>query len=92
MTRTQISLLVVFAIFVVSFVYTTIKDNRLSDEVLTAKLKECAEEADYDCQLISQYHDDCFDSSYRAEFRIKQFRRAEYDSCIDSAVKKYLTQ
>lgn len=84
------SVLVVLAVLLGSFFYTSIKDKSLSDEVLESKLKDCTEQANYDCQLIHKYHDDCFSSSYRAELRIKQFRHAEYDACLDNAIQEHI--
>ena len=61
---------------------------QLSNDVEEQQLADCAEKGDRDCRLILEYHDECFDSSYRAEFRIREFRWGEYAECISKRIDR----
>ena len=61
---------------------------QLSNEVEQEQLAKCLEDGGRICQLVVEHHDDCFDMSYRAEFRIREFRRVEYADCLLAKVKQ----
>ena len=82
----------VIAIMSISFIYSGIKSKQLSNKIEEETLKACAEQGNYDCDLISQYHDECFDFSYRAQYRIKQFHHAEYNRCINSKIQPHINR
>ena len=84
------ALLGVIVIFFISFVYSGIKDKQLSNKVKEEKLRICSEQGSYDCGLISRYHDECFSSSYRAQYKIKKFYYDEYNNCISSKIEQRL--
>jgi len=46
-------------------------------------LLACGKDGGLDCNIIETYHDDCFASSYRAEFKIRSFHAEEYRACLD---------
>ena len=77
-------MLAVVAIVSASWVYSTLKRMQLSDEVQAAERAACARKGGFDCDLIAKYHDECFESSYRAEYRIRSFHDDEYRVCIES--------
>ena len=76
------AIVAVVVIFSASYVYSSIKRMQLSDDVEREQLARCAEQGGRTCQLVTEHHDDCFDASYRAEFRIREFRQAEYADCL----------
>lgn len=80
------AVLAVVAIFSVSYVYSSIRKTQLSNDVEEEKRKVCFKQGRYDCGLISRYHNECFNSSYRAEYRIRDFHFDEYNNCIDSKI------
>jgi hypothetical protein len=83
-------MLAMIVILSVSYVYTSVRRIQLSNEVEKAKRKVCSEQGDYDCELISKYHDECFSLSYRAEFRTRSFHPGEYNDCIDGKLGQTL--
>ncbi len=83
------AVLAVIAIFSISYLYSSIRQWQLSNKVEAEKLRACEARGGNDCGLIPKYHDDCFESSYRAEFRIRTFRYDEYNRCIATRIKQH---
>jgi hypothetical protein len=52
-------------------------------------LASCIEQHLYDCSLIELYHRECFDLSYRSEYKLKEFHPAEYDNCLNTKIKQH---
>ena len=82
--------LVVIVILTASYVYSSIKRTQLSNQVREAEETACAKNGTTSCDLIAKYHDECFDLSYRAEFRVKSFRFGEYRACIENKIGEHL--
>ena len=78
------AVIAVIVIFSISYGYSSVMRMQLSNDVEKEWLAECMDKEGRDCNLISEHHDECFDSSYRAEFRIREFRRGEYADCIST--------
>jgi len=87
MKWSKTAVLIIVSIFSISYIYSSIKYIQLSNEIEEKKLKVCVKQKIYDCELISKYHEDCFKSSYRSEYRIRDFHTDEYHSCIDRKIK-----
>jgi len=85
------AVLAVVAIIFVSYVYSSIREMQLSREVAEEKRKGCSEQSNYDCELISKFHDECFEASYRAEYRIRKFHSGEYNNCVDQKIAQHLS-
>jgi len=83
-------LLAVIAIFSISYVYSSIKYKQLSNEVKEERLRICSEQKSYDCELITRYHDECFSSSYRSQYKTRKFYPGEYDKCIKNKIEQHL--
>lgn len=79
----------VIAISSISYLYSSIRGNQLSNKIEEEKWNTCIEQCRSNCELVSKYQDDCFDPSYRAEYRIKTFRPGEYDRCMDNKIEQY---
>jgi hypothetical protein len=88
MKWTKSAILVVIAVLAISYVYSSTGERKLSNDVKNEKLSECTKLGSIDCDLISKYHDECFKASYRAELKIRQLHRDEYNSCIDSKINQ----
>jgi hypothetical protein len=84
------AVIAVIVILSVSYMYSTIKRSQLSNDVEQGQLAACSEDEGRDCHLISEYHDECFDSSYRAEFRIRELRRGEYADCMSRKIGQHV--
>ena len=65
---------------------------QLSAEVEQEQLARCAEEGGRSCQFVTEHHDDCFDASYRAEYRIREFRHAEYADCLAEKTRQSVAE
>lgn len=85
------AIIFVATLFLASYIYQSIMHMRMSNDVEQETIEACEKNGGYDCELIHEYHDECFDSSYRAELRIREFRPREYRACIDSKVKQHST-
>lgn len=72
------------AIFTASYVYSSIKTQQLSDKVKQQQIEACEQQRALNCEMISKFHDECFDISYRAVYRTKSFHQDEYNNCIAS--------
>jgi len=81
----------VAVLFLASYVYQSIMHMRISNEVEQETVEACEKSREYDCELIHEYHDECFDSSYRAELRIREFRPGEYRDCLNTKIKQHVT-
>jgi len=79
---TRSSVVVVGVVLAVSYGYSGIREMQLSNKVEEDRQKACVQGGGHDCGLISKYHDECFNASYRAEYRIKSFHRDEYNDCM----------
>ena len=84
------AVIVVVVLFSASYVYSTVKRSQLSSDVEQRQLAACLEGKGRDCHLISEYHADCFDASYRAEFKIREFRRGEYADCMSRKIGQHV--
>jgi hypothetical protein len=82
-------LIVVLIIFSISYFYSSYNDRKLSNQIKEKKLASCIEQHLYDCSLIELYHRECFDLSYRSEYKLKEFHPAEYDSCLNTKIKQH---
>ena len=89
MKWTKAAVIAVIAIFSVSYVYSSIKRMQLSTEIETAEMNACNNKGGSDCDLIANYHDDCFEPSYRAEYRIRTFHAREYRVCMDTKLDRH---
>lgn len=82
MKWSKFSIIFVAAILAISYIYSSISENQLSNEVRKSALESCAKDARYDCDSVLEHHDDCFNSSYRAELKIRSFHYQEYWTCL----------
>jgi hypothetical protein len=89
MTWSRTAVLAVIAIFTVSYVYSSIKRTQLSNTVKEAEGEACAKKGNYNCNLIATYHNECFEQSYRAEYRIRSFHASEYHACIENKINHH---
>jgi len=85
------TLLVVAAVLSVSFVYSSFKQRQLSNKVEEQRSRMCSDQGSYDCELISRYHDECFSTSNRARYKIKEFNPGAYNDCIDRKIEQHLS-
>lgn len=92
MNWSKTAVIVVIAVFAVSYGYSAIKRMHLSGEVQETERKACAKQGAFDCDLIAKYHDECFEPSYRAEYRIKSFHADEYRACIENMMNQHLSE
>lgn len=83
-------LIVVLIILTVSFIYSSYNKKKLSNQIKEKKMKSCVEHNLYNCDLIELYHKECFDLSYRSEYKIKDFHPAEYDKCLNTKIKQHV--
>ena len=90
MKWSKTAVLIIISIFSISYIYSSIKHVQLSNKIEEKKLKVCEEQNIYDCGLISQYHNDCFNASYRTVYRIRDFHPDEYHSCINRKIKLHI--
>ncbi len=86
------TLLAVLAILIISISYSSIKHRQLSNKVKEEQLRVCSEQEEYDCEVIVQFHDECFSSSYRAQYKMKKFHPNEYNSCINRKIGELRNQ
>jgi hypothetical protein len=84
------AVLAVIAILAVFYIYSSIKRSQLSNDVREAERGACVKNGKFDCDLIAKYHDECFESSYRAEYRIRSFHASEYHACIEKRASQHL--
>jgi hypothetical protein len=84
------TIIAVLAILLISYAYSTMKSGQLGDDIKAEKLRICSEEGRYDCGLIEQYHDECFDLSYRSQYKMKEFHPGEYERCMNSKIAPHL--
>lgn len=78
----KLAIVGIAAIVLLSYAYQTTQESKLSNKVKKEKRDGCSTQKAYDCGLIAKFHDACFTSSYRAELRIREFHRDEYDDCM----------
>jgi len=83
MKWSKYSIIFVIMILTISYIYSSIKRNELSKEVRDSALESCAKNDRQDCDIVEKYHDDCFDSSYRSELKIRSFHYQEYRACLE---------
>jgi len=86
----KLATIAVIAIVSISYIYSSIHRTQLSGEIKQKELENCAKRGEIDCMIIKSYHDECFDSSYRAEFKIRSFHTDEYQACLKDNMKNPL--
>lgn len=86
----RVTIIAVLSILLISYAYSSIKDRQLSNKIKEERLRICAEQGDYDCNLILQFHNECFKSSYRSQYKIKKFYLNEYNNCINRKIEQFL--
>ena len=85
----RMAIVAVVVLFTLSYAYSGIKRLQLSGETRDAEEAACEQTKAFDCVLIERYHDECFDPSYRAEYRIRSFHVDEYRACMDSRIRQH---
>lgn len=91
MKWTKTTALAVVIVLAGSYLYSSIRQSQLSEEVEERQFNRCTDQGNADCDLIGRFHDDCFDTSYRAEYRVRQFHSAEYQQCMNERITAYRT-
>lgn len=84
----KLAIISVVVILSISYIYSRYNQNQLSQELKQTELIECKTRADFDCNLINIYHNECFQASNRSEFKIRSFHANEYRQCLHKKVGK----
>lgn len=85
----KFSIISVIVILSISYVYSGVNRNQLSNKVKSAELEHCSNSGRYNCSLIETYHAECFSRSDRAELKIRSFHTDEYRACMDKNLKNH---
>lgn len=80
------SIVVVLAILSISYFYSSFQRNKLSNEIKRKELENCSKNENYDCNLINNYHDECFNTAYRSEYKIRSFHTDAYRTCLSKKI------
>ena len=90
MKWTKQTAVIVIAILSLSYIYTSYNTNKLSDEIKKDRWDRCTDKGHEHCDLILKYHDECFTRANQAQYRVRTFRSAEYNKCIEKNIERYI--
>ena len=85
----------IFGILIVKFIIDPMKRFERNTENLGVisrtkeeKLKICAEQGNDNCELILQFHDECFRASYKSKYKTRAFNLRDYNNCIQNKIEQ----